>query len=879
MKKTLSRPGRRVDRTAAFWHVLCFAVPVIIMTIVYLQNEIWPFGGNSLLSMDLWSQYFPMLTAQYDSRKELAVALFSWKGAYGFNSFAQSAYYCNSPFNWLLLLSPRGGLVNALDWLIVLKFGLAALSMSFYLRHKFSAIDIRVAACSVGYSVCAWAIAYINQTMWTDAFVFFPLILLGFERLMSERRPLLYCVTLALTIYSSFYISFSICVFLVIYFVFYLLEHAAELGKRGILEGTGRFALYSLIAGGAAAVCILPIYKAIGLTLASEMSSPEDIGIYHGVFDYTANLLPQMKTSLEYGVPNLYSGTSVFLLIPLFLCNKKISLRRRMFAVMLIVLLFFSMDLNVLNYVWHGFHFPNQLPGRWSFIFSFVLLTLCCETLMNADGLDKKRLAISAGAGAVVIVLTKFLSKDTAVSTRSFIFALLFTAIYALVMFFIIHYQKDKFANVLTFILCAAITAEAAANAMFVVYSHTEVGLIAKYTQFDASMKAFNEKTQDGSGDFYRTEMYENWTFDSPQLYDYNGLTYYSSTMSGSAYEYFRALGQRVYARNVSDIFNPYSPVVNTVSGIKYIASRNMHDVTTGLSKTDAAGALDVLENGYLLPVGFAVSGRAAGFAFRSGQSPLENQNDLFSALTGDPAKVFVETGEPELETKNVTLHEGATWQSSSFGSTDKSAPCEFVYTYTAEKDGDLYLANNFRKGEMFISVNGEEHELLVPRLTHEFVASVKTGDKVTARVTLEKVDMALRGVTFYYFDRDVFERGYEKLKAGAFTDVKDNGNGNISAKISLAADSAVFTSIGDDGGFSVFVDGEKTETKKTADYCLTFDVPAGEHEIEIRYATPGLGAGAAVSAFFIAVFVCAAVFCMRRYKKERDIPAKEEEK
>ncbi|MCK9350692.1 MAG: YfhO family protein, partial [Clostridiales bacterium] len=36
---------------------------------------------------------------------------------------------------------------------------------------------------------------------------------------------------------------------------------------------------------------------------------------------------------------------------------------------------YFSFNLNILDYLWHGFHFPNQLPARQSFLFIFVLLT------------------------------------------------------------------------------------------------------------------------------------------------------------------------------------------------------------------------------------------------------------------------------------------------------------------------------------------------------------------------------------------------------------------------------------------------------------------------------------------------------------------------
>ena len=45
-------------------------------------------------------------------------------------------------------------------------------------------------------------------------------------------------------------------------------------------------------------------------------------------------------------------------------------------AVLVLAFLMISCNCNVLNYIWHGFHFPNMLPYRFSFLFSFALLTV-----------------------------------------------------------------------------------------------------------------------------------------------------------------------------------------------------------------------------------------------------------------------------------------------------------------------------------------------------------------------------------------------------------------------------------------------------------------------------------------------------------------------
>ena len=45
--------------------------------------------------------------------------------------------------------------------------------------------------------------------------------------------------------------------------------------------------------------------------------------------------------------------------------------------------LYMSFNINVLNYIWHGFHFPNDLPYRFSFMYSFILLTMAYKAFIR----------------------------------------------------------------------------------------------------------------------------------------------------------------------------------------------------------------------------------------------------------------------------------------------------------------------------------------------------------------------------------------------------------------------------------------------------------------------------------------------------------------
>ena len=58
------------------------------------------------------------------------------------------------------------------------------------------------------------------------------------------------------------------------------------------------------------------------------------------------------------------------------------------------VIFYLSFALNALNYIWHAFHFPNDLPYRFAYIWVFFMVLTTLKTFNNIDGLSKKQIKI-----------------------------------------------------------------------------------------------------------------------------------------------------------------------------------------------------------------------------------------------------------------------------------------------------------------------------------------------------------------------------------------------------------------------------------------------------------------------------------------------------
>lgn len=168
---------------------------------------------------------------------------YSWNIGLGADFVSLYAYYLASPLNWLLILWPRGYVIEFMTALSILKIALSGLTFTYYLGEHFlvwqdagnAAAVIRTekktavrlpadvasyaaAVCGAAYALCAFMAAYAWNLMWTDCMVLAPLVILGLERLIRDNRPGLYYVSLAVCILSNYYISIMICIFLVLWF-------------------------------------------------------------------------------------------------------------------------------------------------------------------------------------------------------------------------------------------------------------------------------------------------------------------------------------------------------------------------------------------------------------------------------------------------------------------------------------------------------------------------------------------------------------------------------------------------------------------------------------------------------------------------------------
>lgn len=220
------------------WRMLAFLIPFLTSIIICAVQGIYPFGENCILHVDMYHQYCPFFMEMQDKLTRGGSFMYSWNLGLGSDFMALYAYYLASPLNWLLVLCPKGLVIEFMTITILIKIALAGLFFFVYLSEHFRLIGkdgkyhtntvLPALVFSTAYAFSGFVAAYSWNIMWMDSVALTPLIILGLERLVKKNKPALYYLTLALSILCNFYISLIICIFLVFYFVLLLLEQKKE---------------------------------------------------------------------------------------------------------------------------------------------------------------------------------------------------------------------------------------------------------------------------------------------------------------------------------------------------------------------------------------------------------------------------------------------------------------------------------------------------------------------------------------------------------------------------------------------------------------------------------------------------------------------------
>src|SRR5699024_10264257 len=106
--------------------------------------------------------------------------------------------------------------------------------------------------------------------------------------------------------------------------------------------------------------------------------------------------------STDDGLGNLYCGILPVLVFALLIIDKKMPRKEKIRKIVILAFMAISFQVEILNYVWHGFHNQYGIPNRFAFLYLFLMLIMAYEQLQYMNYLETKRWKIVLAAAVLI---------------------------------------------------------------------------------------------------------------------------------------------------------------------------------------------------------------------------------------------------------------------------------------------------------------------------------------------------------------------------------------------------------------------------------------------------------------------------------------------
>ena len=861
----------------------------LAMLIVYFCTRMFPIGDNTILRMDLYHQYGPLFGELYDRIFSHGSMTYSWTSGLGSCFLGNYFNYMSSPIGAIVVFFGHKHVPEAIAAMILVKAALSAGTFTWYLKRSLRSHSMLSAAFGLLYAFCGYMLAYYWNVMWLDAMVLLPVILFGIEQIINEGKGLLYCAALALSMFSNYYMSFMLCIFSVLYFLYYFFAQytfTSTVSRRAkaqtsflqkcksnrFLRAGVLFALFSAAAAGVMACVLVPTYRILQNCSATNGSFPQEVKSYFTFFDFFANHFTALTTTIRSSgddvLPNVYCGVLTLILAPLYFFTHSISKKEKAATLILLAVLYASFNLNFLNYVWHGLHFPNDLPYRFSFMYSFILLVMAYKTLLRLHEFSARQFGLCALlVGVFVVIVQDIKSKNVTDTSVYFTLALLVVFTLLLTLFKDKRFQSASVALLMVVAVCCEVIAcdtQAFPNTV------TRTSYESDYDDFRLLKEELDEKEDDP---FWRMELTYLRTRMDNSWFGYNGVSMFSSM----AYENLAKLESRLGMMSNkinSYTYNPQTPVYNMMHALKYIVNNTEPNVlgAPNYAAVTSLGKYEAFANNYDLPLGFLVDS-SVEYWNTDDSDPFTVQEDFFLRATGLEGTLYKRVPVAFVNYANVDpFTEDLSGNRFYYHKSDRKADSDAsaTFTLTATESANLYLYFQVDGGSsknITISsyLGTHDHSTSHPCILD--LGFHQKGETVNVTVPFEQESGF---VTFEVctMDHDLFERGYNKLKSGAMT-LTSFEETRLSGTFSAKKSGILYTSIPADSGWIITLDGKKLkdgDRLALGDALLGIRVSKGDHIIELHYEVPG-GLGSVIITVFT-LCLLALVFLLRRLRK-----------
>lgn len=718
-----------------------------------------------------------------------------------------SFYLLGSPFFWLTIPFPNSFVPYLMGPLLILKFACAALTAYLYIR-RFTRTPEAAQLGGLLYAFSGFSVYNIFFNHFHEAIIFFPLLLLAFEMLITENRRCVFALMVCACAVTNYFFFFGMVVFVVIYFFVRLFSGAIEVKLSRFL-----IIIFEAVLGLAlSAFILLPSIMAIsGNSRLSEILLGWD-GIMYGKEQIYANILqcfffppdiparPVFFPGAEVKWSSLGGWLPMFSMVGVFVWFKE---KTGSWLKRVIGICIFMALVPILNSAFYAFN--SSYYARWYYM---PILLMCLATVLLTEEKTVNwsygykwvlgiTLAVSLviglfpqrdGEGKLIWGLHTMDGEDEYTFILRFVVACVIAFVSLIILGMLLKIRENnRKAFYTASVVCVCIIS--------IIYGNVFIasGRSHSYDIKNVVVDSLIEGDVDFDDDTnFRIDAYD--CVDNTAMFlNYSGINAFHSIVPASVMEFYDSIGveRSVASRPETDYF-----AIRPLLSVKYLVNRIDGDDFVNVETKEPA------------MYGYNYIGTQSGYYI------YENENYI---------------------------------------------PYGFSYDY--------YV--NAQYYEEHVDESRAELMLKAILLSDEQIEKYKHILKDFEQL-LREYNPADEEASIY-FDYESLSNDCAKLRQTAAISFETNSRG-FTATVERDRENLVFFSIPYDEGWSATVNGKECEIEKVNVGFMAVKVPVGTSEISFTYTTPGLIDGLKITAISAAVFlVYILIFVIYNKKRPSD--------
>lgn len=654
-------------------YIVAFLLPAIILLIAYAIFKVYPFGEKSVLALDLNAQYVYYFEGLRDAIWGDGSIFYNWSRNLSGGYMGIIGYYLASPFTIIPMILPRTMILESLLIMILCKIASAGLTFNIYLQDRKKLSPLSAIIFSTLYALMAYGVIQTIDPMWLDGLVMLPLIVRGIERFIDNGKRVGYIVPLAIMFVSNFYIGYMIAIFTAIYYFCYLLLNSPTKLKsaKKYVNKTIDFGLCTAVVLMLSAFMILPVYKALSLGKFDFSGDPDySFATQFSPIEIVACLFPNQYYSVNvHGRPEIYCGMATMALLPLFYLNKAIQPKKKIGYSIMIGVLLLSMYVRPIDMMWHGGQAPNWLPFRYSFILSFVLLSVAVESFTHIKELKKNipSFAVSTGIicglaylSAITVDSFNYVKRDGLPYVdvkHTLVWGSIAVIVYSAIFLLYVMWKNKKATQITLMVLTLGlVSVETCYNAVDsfkkidneVAYSNRDT----YYPFVNSGREVVSNLTAIDDG-LYRADKTYFRCVNDALGFGLKGFSHSSSLMNAKVLSFLEAVGYT--ANTYESRYDGNTQLADSLLGVKYVIDDNSNstllnkrynqiDTIAGTLSNNEPATFTIYENPTALNIGYMADRSILNLANLGNDDPFNSQNLFLSTMCGQTS--FDDSGE-----------------------------------------------------------------------------------------------------------------------------------------------------------------------------------------------------------------------------------------